>query len=507
MKTQVIQLEPHDDVISTRDKMGWDKTGRILLVLPHKGGVLNRKLDLVLLLRHSFNLGAQLALVTTDEDIRYEAKKLHIPVFESTRQAQSTRWRTAVWRRSRSFRRNPQPDLEQLKVQTHPQPNRWESHPAVRVVAFSLSIAAVLAILLFILPGARIEYKPETIEQSVQAPVKAGINHSLAPEPGSLPAYLRTIQVEGRSSITATGKTTLPIKPAEGEVMFTNLTDQPVTIPEGTVVSTIGPNPVRFVVTRESKVWAGAGQTRLAPVKAVTWGASGNQPPGAIRAIEGSLGLKLSVNNPLATQKGADTVVPAPSGEDQRRLLNQLKEELGESAARQLMRAYQAQPEQGDYPILPTLRLSKILVESYQPAIGEPGTRLQLNLRLEFEVMAVSARHLHQFMAEMLDSSLPQGFQPASDELEITHLTTPKLDAQGNAQWELQGKRTISAQVNPAEITNRLIGRRKEQAAALLSDLPLQNDLKLTVFPGWLPFMPFFQARIQVQNLADAPTP
>jgi hypothetical protein len=36
MKTQIIQLESHDDIISIRDKMGWSQTSRILLVWPEK---------------------------------------------------------------------------------------------------------------------------------------------------------------------------------------------------------------------------------------------------------------------------------------------------------------------------------------------------------------------------------------------------------------------------------------------------------------------------------------
>ena len=32
MKTHILQLEPHDDVFSVRDKMGWGQAARVLLV-------------------------------------------------------------------------------------------------------------------------------------------------------------------------------------------------------------------------------------------------------------------------------------------------------------------------------------------------------------------------------------------------------------------------------------------------------------------------------------------
>ena len=56
MKTQILRLEAHDDVISAHDKMQWSQTGRILLVWPEHGKILTRRLDLILLLRHSQSL-------------------------------------------------------------------------------------------------------------------------------------------------------------------------------------------------------------------------------------------------------------------------------------------------------------------------------------------------------------------------------------------------------------------------------------------------------------------
>ena len=79
MKTQIIHLEPHDDIISTRDKMGWGKTRRILLVWPTRGQILTRKLDLQLLLRQAQTAGEQLALVTYDPDVLFNASRAGDP--------------------------------------------------------------------------------------------------------------------------------------------------------------------------------------------------------------------------------------------------------------------------------------------------------------------------------------------------------------------------------------------------------------------------------------------
>ena len=76
MKTQLIPLETHDDLISIRDKMSWAKTPRILLVWPSKGQVGVRPLDLTLLRRHAVSLGAELGLVTRDAEIYAAARRM-----------------------------------------------------------------------------------------------------------------------------------------------------------------------------------------------------------------------------------------------------------------------------------------------------------------------------------------------------------------------------------------------------------------------------------------------
>ena len=64
MKTKIISLESHDDLISVRDKFSWAKTPRILLVWPKYEKITLRLLDMKVLQRHADSLGAQLGLVT-----------------------------------------------------------------------------------------------------------------------------------------------------------------------------------------------------------------------------------------------------------------------------------------------------------------------------------------------------------------------------------------------------------------------------------------------------------
>src|SRR5512141_2555823 len=118
MKTQIITLESHDDLISVRDRLSWAKTPRILLVWPKYEKITLRQVDLKVLHRHATSLGAQLGLVTRARRVRVDAEALHIPVFESTGQAQRVAWPTP--RRKRFKWHVPRKDLREKREQAWP---------------------------------------------------------------------------------------------------------------------------------------------------------------------------------------------------------------------------------------------------------------------------------------------------------------------------------------------------------------------------------------------------
>src|SRR5512141_3028790 len=145
MKTQIITLESHDDLISVRDRMSWAKTPRILLVWPKFEKVTLRQVDLKVLQRHASSLGAQLGLVTRARRVRDDAEALHIPVFESTGQAQRVAWPKPRHKR-RFIQRAPRKDLREKREQAWVKEEPWRAHPVVRILAFLVGVMAVLTL-------------------------------------------------------------------------------------------------------------------------------------------------------------------------------------------------------------------------------------------------------------------------------------------------------------------------------------------------------------------------
>jgi hypothetical protein len=495
MKTQLIQLDPYDDVISVRDKMGWSQTSRILLVWPERSKILTRQLDLLQLQRYSASLGAQLALVTNDPIVREVAQALNLPIFETTLQAQSTRWRSRRRRHMRPRRMNPPPEVTQLRQKLHPQAASWQDHPAVRFSLFSISVVAILALVLVFLPTARITLQPEVRLQSFALQVSAGNEYEVVNLAGELPTEVVTVVVEGRDSLTTTGSMMIPVEQAIGAVMLTNLTNEPVSVPSGLIVSTLDANPVRFITTQTGDVPAGAGWTITLSARAVAAGETGNLPAASLVAVEGDLGLQLAVTNRYPTHGGSSAPAPAPNAVDHQRLAERLTNTLQDTALADLQDSL---PE-GDLLLPTTMELANLVDETYIPADGLPGDQLDLTLRLEYKALVVTRSNLQSLLGPIMDGNLPSGFLAVPETLNLVHTAISSPNPNGIVHWTLSAKRNIRANISSSSVINLAIGQPVSTIAShLAARLSLEDTPSVKLYPSWWPRMPYLPFRIEV---------
>jgi len=512
MKTFILQLEQHDDIISTRDKMCWAKSGRILLVWPKRGHMLNRRLDLVLLQRHSSILGAPLALVTHDPDVHYYAPRMGIPVFRSLRQAQNIHWRVP-----RRFRKLPPEsglapewetriaDILQLKPERNHIPQRPERESPklpgfTRLTFFTLGVLALLAIAATLLPSAQVVLAPQIKNQETTIEIRA-IPEIVSPGlSGAVPARNVKVIVEGRESVPVTGVVLLPDRMAIGYVTFTNLTDQAVDVPEGVVVRTLvdaspGEDTLRFSVTQAGTIPAGTGNTLVLPVRSLTPGSRGNLPSNSLVALEGLLGTQLSVTNPEPTSHGTERRELIPTEEDRRKLAAMLQESLEHTALKEIQNGL----DKGDLLIPSSLSLLRTIEETYQPAELQPADRVSLNQRLEFQASFVSAEDLHALAQAVLDAGLPANFTPLGNTLEIDNLEEPLPGQDSIARWRLHAVRKIQARLTEPQVIQLALGLETWKAKARLeSALPLKESPQITLNPSWWPRLPFIPFRITI---------
>ncbi len=493
MKTQILRLEPHDDYISVRDKLGWMQTGRIVLVWPRKARILRRELDLLLIQRQARSRGGQIALVTRDPRVRFHARTLGIPVFENIEQAQRGLWRRGR-RKLPPRRRHPRPDLEALRAEVHPAPPAWYAHPAFRAGAFALGVLAVLAIAGLFLPSARITLSPMERVESAVVPVEASPQIGAVEMGGLLPLRRRAVTVEGRGSLPASGSLALPDTPAKGAVIFTNLTDHPVEIPAGTPVFAPSHPGLHFETTSAGTVPAGVGETVMLPVAAARPGLEGNLPADSLTALSGGIGAQVTVTNPAALQGGTDTTLPAPTALDRSRLRQQLLASLETTALEELRAA--ARP--GDILFANSLHLESVEAETFTPPEGEGGDTLELTLRATFTLLAVDGDDLHALTRSIALARQRPGYRLLEDSLRWSNQDTPALQEGERAAWRLLLSWKQRAVVDEEQARTLALGQSPEEARARLMDaLPLSAPPVIEIAPPWWPRLPYLPFRIR----------
>ncbi len=501
MKTQILRLDPHDDVTSTCDKMNWGQTGRVLLVWPEHGNLLRRRVDLVLLQRHSNSLGAQLALVTNDPVVRFNANYLAIPVFKSLRQAQGSHWRI-----ERRRRRKPAPitqehipqnydALEAMRQEAHPPAQAWLALPPARIGFFTLGALAVLALAAILLPSAQVSLSPQTKTQTLTFDVRASPSQENVNLSGIIPAHALTATVEGRDLIEASGVTRNPDRIAHGEVVFTNLSDNPVNIPLGLVVRNLSDPPVRFTTTQTGELDAGPGITTTLTVRALAPGEDGNLPAGALTAIEGSLGLTLAANNPSPTLGGSDRSLPLPTSRDRKRLYEKLEAALRQSAQAEL----EAQLSPDDLFFTQTLTITRVLEQSFTPAEDQPSGQLELNIRLEYQALSASKSDINNLATVLLDANLPNGYVSLPDSLVIRPVTYAVVENGNLARWQSSAQRVLYLDIPSTQAINSILGATPAQAAERLdATWALTEAPVIQLTPAWWPRLPILPFKISI---------
>ncbi len=493
MKTQIITLESHDDLISVRDRMSWAKTPRILLVWPKYEKVTLRQVDLKVLQRHALTLGAQLGLVTRARRVRQEAESLRIPVFESTGQAQRLAWPTP--RRRRWVQRPPRKDLREQREQVLVREEAWRAHPATRVGAFMVGVAAVLVLVALFIPRAEVVLQPQSKTQSVVLPVIAGRSIESVFITGTIPAHEKRVIVEGTQTVNVTGRGVTPQSQARGRVTFRNLTQQAVTIPRGTIVRT--EENIRFETTRAGEVPAGVEETVELPIIAVESGRSGNVEAETIVVVEGRLGLSLSVTNPEPLTGGRETSSVQASDTDRERAKEALMEKLEEQARAQ----FEEELQTGDVLFEDSFEVSQILSEVYDPPAGAASTKLTLNMQAEFSTLYADASDLTELAALALNASLPSGFAADSEALSLEPVTQPIRNDDGFTRWTVRAERRIVQQIHLPQVTQLIQGISARRAQSLLeNNLTLENAPEIRLSPAWWPWVPIAPFRISVMT-------
>ncbi len=438
-------------------------------------------------------LGAHLGLISHSEKIRRAAQELGIPVFDSSVEAQQNKWPEKTYH-THLHRRNQRTDLRRLHAASQAEEAAWSTQPIVRMIAFSLGVFAVLALLGLYVPSATIILTPEIKTQSVILNITASQEVTDVGLSGSLPIHQTSVVVEGSKTISVTSTAIVPDEPAHGVASFYNLTTAIVSIPTGTVIRTSGNLLQRFSTTTNGVLEAGIGKTIEIPILSLAAGSAGNLPAKSLVFIEGGLGASIGVNNPEPSTGGTDRTIVTPSDLDHTRLKTALLIELRRQAIEKMIQFLER-----DSIILPnSITMTKKLSEYFLPAEKQPSDTLTLIVQAEFQAQYSAGEDIHALEKAALDANIPAWYEAVPATMTVTDPGLPLTDSIGLTHWQIQLARSLRFYIDSRAIAHMVQGLPLATARQRLGAIPSNQNPIVRLSPSWWPWMPFVGFRISV---------
>jgi len=473
--------------------MDWSQTPRVLLVWPERGRVLRSRLDLILLERYCSSHGSQLALLTQDAEVIFQAGEAGIPVFQTRRTAQLQPWR-------KSFREFKRREIEDRAVEVREydfysrdsKPVHKELPLWTRISIFIAAVLAVLAIAGMLLPSAAISIETEISQKTLVIPIRAIIGENQILLSGQVPAQELSIQIEDLQSIPSSGTTAIPSEYAQGKVVFTNLGEEAITIPENTILSTNSENPVQFLTSETGKLPPDTSESITVNVTAIDPGKSGNVLADQITTISTTLQAEVSVTNPLPTSGGTDIYISAPNSSDRRRLSRNLSLSLKDLARLEILELL----GQDDILLTPDLEDFEIIDEIFNPEEGSPGIELHLEKKVAFFVLYASGGDLLSLATDLVKAQYQEGnFEPLLDSITLSHLSAPNPEDSQYYSWEMEVIWNEQKIMDHNKILQMVVGKKPLDAVTLLQeDMDLDAPPQIELRPTWwfrIPALPF----------------
>lgn len=492
MKTKIITLETHDNLISVRDKLSWAKTPRILLVWPKYENVSLRLLDLKVLQRHADSLGAQLGLVTRLNKVKRDAESLNIPVFDSSASAQKDVWAVPAPRKRR-LPKPPQLDLRKKRDELAPKQSAWIKSLAGRVITFAIGVLSVLVLAGIFVPRAQVTLNPESKNISAVIPVQASLTFNSVSLNGDIPAKEIFITVDVKKTKTITSRIAIPKTKAKGFVRFENLSSSEVTIPAGTIVTT--EDLIRYETLNRALLLGGVNKVVEVAVQAVNAGEVGNVNAEKIILIEGPLGLSMTVSNPESTSGGEDENAIGANENDRALLHEEVLNELRLKAEVEIKK----QIAEKDYLLVDTIELTNILVEEFSPAENIASDSLTLIMQADFSARYLLADDIQALTNSFLSASLPQDFI-FIDEMQFELIDKPLTDSDGVTRFQLQASQNTVKQVDVLQVFYLIRGHHIQTAQNELKDFfVLRDEPQIEIMPSWWKWMPLIPFNISVE--------
>jgi hypothetical protein len=471
MKEQILVLESTDDLHTVRDKIARAQAGRLVLMWNALEQPLRRRLDLLLMKRWAATAGAELAIVSADDEVRRLARHAGIPCHKNlTESALAGLSGSSDTSRSiQTFHRGRAP----ARIPARPGRPR-PINPALRIGLFSAAVLSFAAVLLLLLPSARIHavFPSRTVEAGGR------LDQTLCSD-----IKTRLTLAERR---TTTGRILAPTAYAAGKVSLSNISRRALNLSVGLRVAS--ESGIEFEVLEGFLLQPG--KSRISTARAVEPGSSGNLAAGKITRVLGPLALSLKAENPEAMSGGEEAWRNAVSTADWEALQGSLAEKIRNQASSSL----QSLAGGGRTVVENSLRVEFDPLDQPDLPVNTPADTVGLTLHASASLRACPADPVRIRAEEFLRSRLRPGEKLSADGLNI--LLTENTG--GGIDISAAGKAVELPDPNAVAMALRF--QSAAGAEAILRDRFRALDVtKIDLTPAWFPLLPLFPYQIEMR--------
>jgi hypothetical protein len=496
MKTAILQLESYDSFSSICDKFEWAHSARILIVWPKRNSPIQDSFELKQVLREAQERGTQVAIVCRDAWVKELAKEWGISVFSSVTLAERTPW---AENQIRFTPRAPEIGLT-LTQDKHGQPKKESKFlkTVSRAMGIVLATLAVLLLFGFFLPGAKVTLAPKIEERTIEIPVWASPLIQTVNINGNLPAQKETLELSGEKSGPSTGTTQVASTKATGSVILTNLSNQLVTLPKGTIIETAGEPVSKFLTDEEVSIPSGKSSEIEVTVTAEMPGTQGNVAAGSLSVLEGTQGAVLTVTNLEPFTGGGENESPTPTQSDLDAVKKELLAELKEQAVSELTG--------GDQLMLSSSEITTtVLSESSSVEPGQPGDSFTLSLEVRFATIAVSQQDLQSLAEQTFTASLAnvEALYSLPGQFQLEEVGSQQAQEEGTS-WNQKMTAQIGPRIDTEQLAAQLAGMSAQEAINYLgTHYALTKAPVIQIFPAFWQRLPEASFRITFQVEAE----
>ncbi len=440
-----IYLEPDDDITSIIEKVQSADNKVVALVLPKRAASLQSIVNMRLLKRNADKAGKSVVLISSEDSLMplAGAAKIHVaknlqskpevPLAPRGAKASDTKEADIPEDLADDGEEVPTtldyhrsvgalaaiPDEEEVELgdeddesgkNVDDEKSKKSKKDKVKIPNFdkfrvmlglgTVGIIALIVLLVMVLkvwPAAVITIQTESIPVDTKFTLTTSDSaKEYNAEKKIIPITTKTIEQTSVQSVTATGQQNNGEK-ATGNVTFTNCTDNAVTLPAGTGVSSGGLTYIlqssvaladgEFTsggVCKASGAHVGSGN-----VKAQSGGTKYNIGPSSfsVAGFPGISGVSTS-----SMTGGTDNITTVVSQAD----LDKAKEKVTSESSDTFVRKFEADlVKAGEFPLPSTLKIGEAVTTS-SPAVGQPATTATVTTKITYTIYTVKKSHLEE---------------------------------------------------------------------------------------------------------------